>query len=111
VSNIRKVTEIFSVSEQVLPSQMEKIAELGFKTIIDNRPDGESFDQPNFVEIERVAQELGLKAIYIPVVNGQPTEAAAKDLKAALGDTPTPVLAYCRSGGRSMALWTQAMES
>lgn len=111
MSNIRTVTESFSVSEQVHPDHLDNIAKLGFKTIIVNRPDYEGEGQPHFDIIEQAAAKVGLKAVYIPVVHGQPTDSAAIEMKAALDDMPKPILAYCRSGGRSMALWTQAIKS
>lgn len=111
MSNIKKVTESFSVSGQVLPKDLANIAESGFKTIVANRPDGESPDQPKFIEIEQAAQDLGLNAIYIPVTIGQPIEGAVQEFNKVLAEMPSPVLAYCRSGGRSMTLWTQATQS
>ena len=44
--NFNKVNENFCVSEQITFDDLYAIKEAGFKTIICNRPDNESPDQP-----------------------------------------------------------------
>lgn len=109
--SIKKVTESFSVSDQIVPSDLAMIAKQGFKTIVVNRPDNEAHGQPNFVEIERDAQKLGLRAIYLPVFLGQSVDSAAREFERILPNVPSPILAYCRSGNRSLTLWKQTAGS
>ncbi|MEH6666416.1 MAG: sulfur transferase domain-containing protein, partial [Psychrobacter sp.] len=49
-----------SFTGQITPDQVPMIAENGFKTIINNRPDGEEPNQPTSAEIEAAAKEAGL---------------------------------------------------
>ncbi len=56
--------------------------------------------------IEAAAKAAGLKARYIPVVAGQISDEDVAAFGAALAELPGPVLAYCRSGARSTALWS-----
>lgn len=49
-----------SFTGQITPDQVPMIAESGFKTIINNRPDGEEPNQPTSAEIEAAAKKAGL---------------------------------------------------
>jgi uncharacterized protein (TIGR01244 family) len=78
---------------------------MGFVKLINNRPDGEVRGQPTSAEMQAAAQAAGLGYVHIPVV-GRPTaeqaEAVAREAEAAGG----PVLAFCRSGTRSITAWS-----
>tara|TARA_R110000751_G_scaffold172928_3_gene279334 strand:+ start:42497 stop:42919 length:423 start_codon:yes stop_codon:yes gene_type:complete len=103
--DIRPITEQLSVSPQILASDVAYIAGIGFRSIICNRPDGESPDQPGFSEIETAAKKAGLEVRYLPVVAGQMKPGDPADFAAALKEMAGPVLAYCRTGTRSATLW------
>lgn len=95
----------FAVAAQLSAEQMADAAAQGFKTVINNRPDGEGGpDQPTNQAIAAAAQANGLHYIYLPVVGGAITPQQALALRAALQAAPQPVLAFCRSGARSAQL-------
>lgn len=100
-----KITEDFSVSPQILPDAVQTIALEGFKSIICNRPDGESTDQTPYSLIEAQAKIAGLEFRYIPVVSGAMTQDDVDAMASALAEMPTPVFAYCRSGTRCGVLF------
>jgi sulfide:quinone oxidoreductase len=102
---IKKLTDEISVAPQIKPSELGELAARGFRSIICNRPDGEGADQPVFSEVEQAAASLGLMTRYIPVTSGKISDEEAAAFGAALDELPKPVLAYCRSGTRSTALW------
>jgi len=108
--NIRKVSPDFSVSQQIDPRDMAAIAAAGYRSIVCNRPDGESADQPSFSEIEAAAAAAGLEARYIPVKPGAATDGAARSFADAFSSMPRPILAYCRSGARSAGLWSMLQD-
>jgi len=103
--DIRRVTPDLAVSPQIAPEEIEAIKAAGFASIICNRPDGESFDQPAFAEVEAAAQAAGLATLFLPVAGGGMTQAHVDAMAQAWPDLPKPVLAYCRSGTRSITLW------
>jgi sulfide:quinone oxidoreductase len=107
--SVKTITENFAVSEQILPEQIPALAEAGFRSIICNRPDGEAADQPNVIEIETAAQAAGITCRYLPVGSGKVSEDDVVDFALELDNLPAPVLAYCRTGNRSMTLWTRAL--
>lgn len=101
----RILTATFSVSAQLSPADLPAIATQGFKTVINNRPDGEGGDgQPRSADMQRAAQAAGLHYVYLPVVSGALTPANVQAMRDALASAPAPVLAYCRSGARSAQL-------
>jgi sulfide:quinone oxidoreductase len=106
--DIRKITGVFSVSPQIAESDIAAIAAEGFKAIINNRPDGETPDQPNHVAIRDAVQQAGLAYRHIPIVSGTLTEASVQAMRDALAEVEGPVLAFCRSGTRSTTLWALA---
>jgi len=105
MSDFRRVNERLSVSPQIALADVAKAKSLGFATIINNRPDGESPDQPAGAEIAAAAAAIGVDYIHIPV-SGMPTPQQVEDQRAAIESSDGPVLAYCRSGNRCMVTWS-----
>lgn len=106
--SITEITPDYSVSPQIAQEDVADIAQQGYRSIICNRPDGESPDQPPVAEIEAEARRLGLGFAYVPVVSGQIREQDVEDFRGAVDRLEAPVLAYCRSGTRSQNLWMLA---
>ena len=103
--NPQQITEDFTVSPQILASDVAEIAASGFKSIICNRPDGESLDQTPYAVIEAAVCKAGLEWRYIPVVSGAMTREDVGAMATALKELPAPVFAYCRSGSRCGVLF------
>ena len=71
---IISLTPDFAVSPQLATTDFSALAQQGFKTIINNRPDGEGGGaQPSSPEMERAATAAGLHYVYLPVVSGSIT--------------------------------------
>lgn len=102
---VHLLNEQLSVAPQIELVDIAALAALGFRSIINNRPDDEAPGQPHNAELETAARQAGLEWRHIPVLSGQFTEQQAQDFAEALGELPGPVLAYCRSGTRCCALW------
>ncbi|MCO5398233.1 aminotransferase class V-fold PLP-dependent enzyme [Ralstonia soli] len=96
-----------TTSRQIAPSDMKAIRDAGFRSVICNRPDGESVDQPAFAEIAAAAHELGLEARYLPVEPNGIGDAQVDAFGALVDALPKPILAYCRSGNRAGLLWNR----
>ena len=108
--DIRQIDDSFSVTGQISPDDLRDIAAEGFQTLICNRPDGESPDQPAFAEIAGVAEKADIQVHYVPVVPGGLTQADVDAMAAALENAEGPVLAYCRSGARSTNIYGLARQ-
>ncbi len=98
----------YAVRGQIALADVTAIKAAGFRTLIDNRPDGEDPGQPTSAQIGEEARRLGLGYYYIPVAPTGATESDAQALKAALKEAKGPILAYCRSGKRAAAIKAMA---
>jgi uncharacterized protein (TIGR01244 family) len=107
MTDFRRVTDQLSVSPQIQVDDVDAAAEQGFLTIINNRPDGEDPAQPSGYEIEAAAQNAGLAYFHIPV-RGGPTPEQVETTQKVLDEAHGPVLAFCRSGTRSIVTWSLA---
>lgn len=103
-----RLTEKLAAAPQVRPEDLREIAASGFVGIINNRPDAEAPDQPSSLELEAEAKRLGLAYWHVPVVRGAMTDRDVRAFAAALDEADGPVLAFCRTGNRSTALWKAA---
>lgn len=85
----------------------EKLADVApaFRTIINNRPDGEEPGQPSSAEIEAEARRLGLDYVHLPAVPGKITDEQAAAFGNAIATRKGPILAFCRTGARAATLW------
>ncbi|MBN8926714.1 MAG: TIGR01244 family protein [Rhodospirillales bacterium 69-11] len=100
-----RLTPALSVAPQVSAEDLGGLSALGFRAIINNRPDGEAEGQPPSALLEATARRLGLAYRHIPVVSGKVTDADVQAFAAALQELRGPVLAFCRTGTRSTTLW------
>lgn len=107
---INQQTQEFSTTAQINIEDLAEIAQLGFKTIINNRPDNEGGEtQPKSADIEAAAKKLGLAYVHIPVIpnNIQPAQVAA--YAQAYAASPKPVLGFCRTGNRAANICNMAL--
>lgn len=107
--DIRQLDENISVSPQIAVEDIATLKELGYRTIICNRPDDEAPGQPGFAEIENEAGQHHIQAVSLPFTAATLTPELVADFSKLLGELPGPVLAYCRSGTRSATIWSLAM--
>lgn len=108
---ITRHTQNFATAPQLQPQDLAAIAAAGFKTVINNRPDGEGGpDQPTGSQIQAAAEAAGLAYFALPVLSGQYSPEQIRAFGALLKDAPGPVLAYCRSGARCTQIWRLAVD-
>ncbi len=107
MADFRFVTDRFAVSAQISVEDIGVAAGRGFALIVNNRPDGEAPDQPTGAAIEAAARAAGLDYIHVPVA-GRPSAAQVEAMRRAVNGAPGKVLAYCRSGTRSIVTWALA---
>jgi uncharacterized protein (TIGR01244 family) len=104
MTQFRRVTDRVSVSPQITVADVEAAAGQGFRMIISNRPDGEDPAQPSTGELEAAATAAGLAFAHVPV-RGMPTREQAETQHRLIDQADGPVLAFCRSGNRSIVAW------
>lgn len=109
--DISKLAQDISVTGQLTPKDMALVKSLGFASVVCNRPDGESPDQPLFESIATAGTLLEIETHYLPISSGAQIAEQAAALKQLWPDLPRPVLFFCRSGARSTALVNTALTS
>jgi uncharacterized protein (TIGR01244 family) len=107
MADFRQVTDEVSVAPQISVDDVQEAARLGFRTIVNNRPDGEDPSQPSGQEIEAAARAAGLAYHHLPV-RGGPTPEQVAATEQLMAQAEKPVLAFCRSGTRSIVTWALA---
>lgn len=106
---VRPVADEVFVAPQLSPADMAEAARVGFRSVVNNRPDFEGGpDQPTDADMAAAAAAAGLSYRHLPVSGAyqSPEEAAA--FAALLDELPRPLLAFCRSGARSTKLYLLA---
>ena len=101
----RTLDDNFLVSGQIAPEDIEGVAAMGVRVIVNNRPDGEEHGQPCGDEIRTAAEAVGVSYEAIPIGPAGVSTADLDRLDAACADRQGKVLAYCRSGARSTIVW------
>ncbi len=109
MATIIELEKNVAVAPQLVEADFADIAARGFRSVVDNRPDGEAPDQLPNSAAAAAARRNGLAFRYLPVRNANVTDDDIVDAFAELMDElPGPILFYCRSGTRCATLWTQA---
>ena len=103
MADVRRVTESFAVAPQLSVKDVADLKVLGFKTLINNRPDEEAPYDARAEAMRQAAEAAGLAYVHAPFV-GMPTGEAVDAAAKAAG----PAIAYCRSGTRSIHAWAMA---
>ncbi len=106
--NIQKINDAFSASPQLHADDIAAAAAQGFKAIVCNRPDYEGPDQTPSEAIEDAAKASGIAFHYVPAVPGKVDESHISAFADILADAEGPILAYCKTGLRSVTLWALA---
>ncbi|HDV6320018.1 TPA: TIGR01244 family phosphatase [Burkholderia multivorans] len=102
---LRTLTDTLAVSPQIAVADLPALHAAGIRTIVCNRPDRESADQPDLAEIRAAAAPLGIAVHHLPVEPGRITDDHVAQFRALLASAAGPTLAYCRTGTRSATLW------
>lgn len=105
MTGFRRVTDSLSVSPQIGIDDLDRAASEGFVLVINNRPDDEEPGQPSSAQIEAAARAAGLGYVHVPV-RGGPTPDQVEAVRRAVESAEGPVLAFCRSGTRSIVTWS-----
>ena len=97
-----------SITGQITPDQVTMIAENGFKTIINNRPDGEEPNQPTSAEIAAAAEKVGITYKEISFAGSELNQTHVEEFADFFNQAEQPILIYCRTGARSTGIYEAA---
>jgi len=107
--SVQQIAPDFCVAPQLEAGAMQALADAGFKSVINNRPDMEGGpDQPRSADVEAAARAAGLEYRHLPVNGAYQSPEEIEAMRALVDALPKPILAFCRSGARSTKLYMQA---
>ena len=98
-----------AVAPQLVEADFADIAARSFRTVVNNRPDGEAPDQLPNTQAAAAAHRHGLEFRYHPVRYLNVIDDEVVDTFARLmEDLPEPIVFYCGTRARCTILWTLA---
>ena len=96
------------VSGQLFEHDVRLMAKQGVRSIMNNRPDGESMGQPLSADLAKIAEELGMTYLNLPIDPRAITKQDVEEFAKARDELERPLLIFCRSGARSTTVWELA---
>ena len=106
--NFRELDKQVLVADAPMrPQDMAEAAARGVTLAINNRPDGEAFDQIDAATLGEAAAAAGLAYVHLPVETEFTADKVAA-LTEALAGAEGRVLVFCKSGTRAAYLWALA---
>lgn len=107
---LRQIAADVCVAPQLTPEIMAELAALGFKSVVNNRPDfEEGAAQPTSAQMEAAARAAGLEYAHLPVQSAHQSPDQIERMAELLATLPRPMVAFCRSGARSGKLYQAAV--
>ena len=106
---IQQLSPDVCVAGQLDPAAMAWAAQVGFKSVINNRPDFEGGPaQPTHAAMQAAAHAAGLEYVFLPVQGAYQSPEEIARFAHLMNTLPKPILAFCRSGARSGRLFQAA---
>ena len=97
--NERHITEEIAIAGQPTAGELESMHDLGFRTVINLRTDGE---EGTVADEKKLVEEAGLYYSHIPVSPDTLDDVAVQRFTQAIdSDGSQPVLVHCKGGGRA----------
>lgn len=97
------LSDVLAVGEFPTPEQVAILAKAGFKSILNNQPDGEVARFETDAGVAAEAKRHGLAHAYAPLSSRTPPADELQRYADAVAALPAPIYAFCYSGSRSAA--------
>ncbi|MBS1173909.1 MAG: blh 1 [Burkholderiaceae bacterium] len=101
-----------STAPQVNSEDMALVAQKGFASVMNNRPDFEhDASQPTAQSVADAAQALDMDFYDLPFSPSRITPELLVQFAQIVGQARKPILVYCRSGARSTGIYRMVLEA
>lgn len=97
-----------SVAGQMTTDKFQQLIQVGFKSVIVNRPDQEQGNTVSVAQLRQIAEQSQVSVIYQPILSGKISQTNVTEFAKYYNELPKPILMVCRSGSRSSILFNQA---
>ncbi|WP_296404226.1 sulfur transferase domain-containing protein [Psychrobacter sp.] len=103
------MSDTLTIYKQIYPLQCPKLSEMGYRSIINVRPDNEVESQPSSEVLCSAANEANLAYCYIPFDNERLSCNTVARFAEQYHKMPKPIMMFCGSGHRAKLLYQSAM--
>ena len=103
------MTDDLTSYKQIYPSQCVKIAELGYCSVLNIRPDAETETQPNSCDLAHATAKANLTYHHLPFDDERLSRATVEQFAAFYRTMPKPILMFCGTGARAKLLYQSAL--
>ena len=103
---------LLGTAPQASPEDMAVVAKQGFASVMNNRPDFEhDADQPTAQSVADAARAAGMDFYNLPFSASRVNPELLVQFAQMVGQAKKPILLYCRSGARSIAIYRMAVDA
>lgn len=103
------MTDTITIYKQIYPAQCPMLADLGYRALINIRPDNESDTQPASESMAQAAIEADLAYVYLPFDEERLSVNTIEQFAEHYHALPKPILLFCGSGARAKLLYQSAL--
>lgn len=103
------MTDNLTIYKQIYPSQCMKIAELGYRSVLNIRPDAETEKQPNSCDFVPAMAKANLIYHHLPFDDERLSRTTVEAFANCYRTMPKPILMFCGSGARAKLLYQSAL--
>ncbi len=103
------MTDDLTIYKQIYPSQCLKIAELGYRSVLNVRPDAEVTTQPNSCDLAVATKQANLSYHYLPFDDERLSNMTVQQFAVYYHALPKPILMFCGTGARAKLLYQSAL--
>lgn len=103
------MTDNITIYKQIYPSQCLKIAELGYRSVLNIRPDAETETQPNSCDFASATANANLTYHHLPFDDERLSLLTVEQFADFYHSMPKPILMFCGTGARAKLLYQSAL--
>ena len=103
------MSDSLTIYKQIYPIQCPKLSEMGYRSIINVRPDNEVENQPSSELLCSAATKANLAYSYIPYDEERLSCATVAHFAEQYHKMPKPIMLFCGSGARAKLLYQSAL--
>lgn len=103
------MSDTLTIYKQIYPFQCRKLSEMGYRSIINVRPDNEVEHQPSSDLLRMAANNANLSYCYLPYDEERLSLTTVALFAEQYHKMPKPIMLFCGSGARAKLLYQSAL--
>ncbi len=109
MQSIVHIAADIAITGEIAEKDLAEIAQLGFRSVVNNRVEGEDANQLSSQAEAALAWRNGMRYRHVPASKLELfTDPVVEGMAEAIAHLPRPILLHCKSGMRSAIVWAAA---